>query len=196
METAEADRIDEFPSEQTPEKQEESPAEKTGAGSASMELFAHMNGTVIPLEEVKDDAFSQKVLGEGVAIEPEEGKLYSPCDGKIEMVFDTRHAITLVSEEGCEILLHIGIDTVKDDAFSQKVLGEGVAIEPEEGKLYSLCDGKIEMVFDLEGIHNEGYQTTTPLIICNTDDYSSVRSAGSRKISAGESLVEIILQVQ
>lgn len=101
-----------------------------------MELFAHMNGTVIPLEEVKDDAFSQKVLG------------------------------------------------------------EGVAIEPEEGKLYSLCDGKIEMVFDLEGIHNEGYQTTTPLIICNTDDYSSVRSAGSRKISAGESLVEIILQVQ
>ena len=183
METAETDRMDEFPREQTPEKQEESHAEKTGTESVAMELFAHMNGTVIPLEEVKDDAFSQKVLGEGVAIEPEEGKLYSPCDGKIEMVFDTRHAITLVSEEGCEILLHIGIDTVK-------LGGKYFEVHVSDGQ--EVRKGDLLASFDLEGIRNEGYETTTPLIICNTDDYSSIRSAGGGKISVGESLVEII----
>ena len=182
METADADRIDEFSSEQTPEKQEESPTEKTGAGSASMELFAHMNGTVVPLEEVKDDAFSQKVLGEGVAIEPEEGKLYSPCDGKIEMVFDTRHAITLVSEEGCEILLHIGIDTVK-------LGGKYFDVHVSDGQ--EVRKGDLLASFDLEGIRNEGYQTTTPMIICNTDDYSSVRPAGGGKISVGEPVLRV-----
>ncbi len=72
-----------------------------------------MNGTVVPLENVADDVFSQKILGDGIAIEPQEGKLFAPCDGTIDSVFDTKHAVNIVSANNTEILLHIGIDTVK-----------------------------------------------------------------------------------
>ena len=90
---------------------QENKTNKSGLGV--MELYAHMNGAVVLLENVEDEAFSSKVLGDGIAIEPAEGKLYAPCDGKVGMVFDTKPAINLVSKDGCEILLHIGIDTVK-----------------------------------------------------------------------------------
>ena len=72
-----------------------------------------MTGKAVPLEEVGDEVFSAKVLGEGIAIEPAEGRLYAPCDGRVDMVFDTKHAVNIVSSDGCEVLLHIGIDTVK-----------------------------------------------------------------------------------
>ena len=90
---------------------QENKTNKSGLGV--MELYAHMNGAVVLLENVEDEAFYSKVLGDGIAIEPAEGKLYAPCDGKVGMVFDTKPAINLVSKDGCEILLHIGIDTVK-----------------------------------------------------------------------------------
>ena len=92
---------------------------------ACMKLFSHMNGEIVPLEKVEDEVFSAKILGDGVAIEPSEGKLYAPCDGEVDMVFDTKHAINIVSAEGCEILLHIGIDTVKlgGQFFETHVLG-------------------------------------------------------------------------
>lgn len=98
------------------------------------------------------------------------------------MVFDTKHAITLVSEEGCEILLHIGIDTVK-------LGGKYFDVHVSDGQ--EVRKGDLLASFDLEGIRNEGYQTTTPMIICNTEDYSSVRSAGGGKISAGEPILRI-----
>lgn len=84
-------------------------AEKTDA----IRLGAPVSGTVVPLSEVQDEVFSQRILGDGITFQPSEGKLYAPCDGTMHMVFDTEHAISLVSEDGCEILLHIGIDTVK-----------------------------------------------------------------------------------
>lgn len=151
--------------------------------SVNIELSAYMNGTVVTLENVEDEAFSQKILGDGVAIEPDEGKLYSPCDGKVEMVFDTKHAINLVSDEDCEILLHIGIDTVK-------LKGKYFDVHVSNGQ--KIHRGDILISFDLDGIRSEGYKTTTPLIICNTDDYSSIESAGSGKISVGEHLVTIV----
>lgn len=76
-------------------------------------LYAHMTGKAVPLEEVGDEVFSAKVLGEGIAIEPAEGRLYAPCDGRVDTVFDTKHAVNIISSDGCEVLLHIGIDTVK-----------------------------------------------------------------------------------
>lgn len=145
-------------------------------------LYAHLNGTVVPLEDVEDEAFSSKVLGEGAAIEPTEGKLYAPCDGKVEMVFDTKHAINLVSKDGCEILLHIGIDTVK--------LG---------GKFFEVhvCDGQeirrgdLLISFNMEEIRKAGFKTTTPMIICNTDDYHAVTTIASGKVSADEAIIQI-----
>lgn len=150
--------------------------------SANIELCAHMNGTLVPLEEVQDEAFSQKILGDGVAIEPKEGRLYAPCDGKVEMVFDTKHAINLVSHEGCEILLHIGIDTVK--------LG-GKYFEAHVSDGQKIHKGDLLISFDLDGIRSEGYQTTTPLIICNTEDYLRIKSVSSGEVSAGELLMKM-----
>ena len=148
----------------------------------NMDLSAYMNGTAIPLSEVEDEVFSQKILGEGVAIKPEEGKLYSPCRGKVEMVFDTKHAINLVSDQGCEILLHIGIDTVK-------LGGKYFDVHVSDGQ--EIHKGELLISFDLDGIKGEGYETTTPMIICNTGDYDSVRAVNSGKISVGEKLVKI-----
>lgn len=182
METADADRLDGLPGVPTQEKQEESAKEETKTESAGLELFAHMNGTVLPLEEVEDETFAQKLLGDGVAIEPDEGKLYAPCDGTVQMIFDTKHAITLVSDEGCEVILHIGIDTVK-------LGGKYFDVHVSGGQ--KVHKGDLLISFDLEGIRSEGYKTTTPLIICNTDDYSAIKTIRSGKTAAGEPLINI-----
>ena len=134
------------------------------------------------LENVEDEAFASKVLGEGIAIEPSDGKLYAPCDGKVEMIFDTNHAINIVSREGCEILLHIGIDTVKlNGKYFKAHVSDGQEIKK----------GDLLISFDIEGIKDEGYKTITPMVICNTDDYSSVNPEVSGTISAGEKIIEI-----
>ena len=146
------------------------------------ELSAHLNGTVIPLENVEDEAFASKVLGEGVAIEPTEGKLFAPCDGKVEMVFDTKHAINIVSEQGCEILLHIGIDTVKlGGKYFEAHVSDGQVIKT----------GDLLISFDIDAIRNEGYKITTPMIICNTDDYKLVEPVASGKVYAGAKVINI-----
>ncbi len=161
-------------------------AERTGHTAENavtdIALFAHMNGTIVPLENVEDDAFSTEVLGDGIAIEPKEGKLYAPCDGKVDMVFDTKHAVNLVSAQGCEILLHIGIDTVKlNGRFFDVYVSDGQEIHK----------GDLLISFDLNGIKNAGYKTTTPMIICNTENYNSVKPIHSGNISAGEKIIEI-----
>ena len=181
LDTAESDNVDALLGKTDFEapKQEE----KTDkAGGKAIELYAHMNGTVVPLEEVEDEAFSSKVLGDGVAIEPSEGKLYAPCDGKVDMVFDTKHAINLVSADGCEILLHIGIDTVKlGGKFFEAHVSDGQEIHK----------GDLLISFDTEEVRNAGFKITTPLIICNTDDYSAVEAVGTGVIATGEKIIEI-----
>lgn len=156
---------------------------ETADADGFIELSAYMNGTVVPLEEVKDEAFSQKILGDGVAIEPKEGRLYAPCDGTVEMVFDTKHAINLVSDQGCEILLHVGIDTVK-------LGGKYFEVHVSDGQ--KIHKGDLLISYDLDGIRSEGYQTTTPLIICNTEDYSRIRTVKSKEVSAGELLIKVL----
>lgn len=146
------------------------------------ELYAHINGTVVALEDVEDEVFSEKVLGEGIAIEPTEGKLYAPCDGKIESVFDTKHAVNIVSDNGCEILLHIGIDTVKlNGKFFESHIKDGQTIKK----------GDLLISFDIDEIKKAGYKTTTPMIVCNTDDYESIKTVASGKISAGSEIIKI-----
>ena len=129
-----------------------------------------------------DEAFSGKVLGEGAAVEPTEGRLYAPCDGRVETVFDTRHAINLVSAEGAEILLHIGIDTVKlGGKFFEAHVTEGQEIRK----------GDLLITFDIEEIKKAGYKTITPIIVCNSEDYSSVEAVKTGEIRAGDSIIKI-----
>lgn len=181
LDTADADNVDELLGETVPaEPVSEEKTEKKE--SQSITLYSHLNGEIVNLEDVEDEAFSSKVLGDGIAVEPAEGKLYAPCDGKVDMVFDTKHAINLVSSEGCEILLHIGIDTVKlNGEFFEAHVSDGQEIHK----------GDLLITFDIDGIRNAGYKTTTPMIICNTDDYSEVAAAASGSISAGEKIIEI-----
>lgn len=150
--------------------------------SKPTELYSHLNGTIVPLENVEDEAFSSKVLGEGVAIEPKDNKLYAPCDGKVDMVFDTKHAINLVSNDGCEILLHIGIDTVKlDGKFFEAHVTDGQEIHK----------GDLLISFDINGIKEAGFKLTTPMIVCNTDDYSSVNVTAKGDVKAGQTVLSV-----
>ena len=174
-----ADKIDELLDGNTQAAVAE---QKTANKAESGTLYAHLTGKVVPLEQVEDEAFSAKVLGDGISIEPTQGKLYAPCDGKVDMVFDTKHAVNLVSSTGCEILLHVGIDTVKlDGKFFEAHVSDGDNIKK----------GDLLISFDIDGIKNAGYKVTTPMIICNTDDYKSIKKTADGSISAGEKIIEI-----
>lgn len=163
-------------------KETNSQSEASPSGKDTITLSAHMNGTIVPLENVEDDVFSQKILGDGIAIEPKEGKLFAPCDGKIDSVFDTKHAINIVSSDNTEILLHIGIDTVKL---------EGKHFEAHVSDGQDIKKGDLLISFDMEAIKAEGFKLTTPLIICNTDDYSNITPAAQGAILAGDEIIKI-----
>ena len=149
---------------------------------SDMIIYTHMNGTVIPLEKVEDDVFSQKILGDGIAIEPSEGKLFAPCDGKIDTVFETKHAVNMVSKEGVEILMHIGIDTVKLE-------GKYFEVHVTDGQ--TVKRGDLLVSFDRKAIQAAGYKLTTPLLICNTDDYTAVQPVSEGVVSAGKAAIKI-----
>lgn len=179
LESDDSDMTDELLGEMLETSEGSNKTEKTHGQNAT--LYAHLSGETVPLESVDDEAFSTKVLGEGIAIEPTEGKLYSPCNGKVDMVFDTKHAINLVSDEGCEILLHIGIDTVK-------LLGKYFTAHVTDGQ--AISKGDLLITFDIDGIRKAGFKTTTPMIVCNSDDYDKFNILSSGRVSAGDALLE------
>ena len=150
--------------------------------SVNVVLGAHMNGRVQPLSEVADEAFASGAMGSGAAIEPAEGKLYAPADGVIEAVFPTKHAVGMVTSEGVELLMHIGIDTVKLGGKHFEA-----HVQPEQ----SVKKGDLLVSFDMEAIRAEGYPLTTPIIVCNTDDYSAVETLASGEIQNGADLLQI-----
>lgn len=191
MDSPQSDDLDSIlintPPEATQEKpQTKKPSQTQGTQvlgkTGAIVIYSHLNGTVVNLEDVNDDVFSQKILGEGIAVEPSEGKLYAPCDGKINSVFDTKHAVTIQSADGAEVLLHIGIDTVK--------LG-GKHFESHVSDGQEIKKGDLLVTFDIDAIKAEGYQLTTPLIIANTDEYHAIYPAAQGNISAGSELLKI-----
>lgn len=169
-------------SDKTEEKPQTEGSENTETNGKTITLYSHMNGTAVKLEDVEDEVFSQKILGEGAAVEPSEGKLYAPCDGKIDSVFDTKHAVNMVSSDGVEILLHIGIDTVK--------LG-GQYFEAHVSDGQEVKKGDLLISFDMDKIKAAGYKVTTPIIIGNTDDYASVEPVAQNSVSAGDIILKI-----
>lgn len=155
---------------------------RASEGKQDAVMYAHMNGTVVPMAEVQDEVFSACVLGEGVAIEPSEGKLYAPADAIVENVFDTHHAIGLLTEDGVELLLHIGINTVelKGQYFQAHVQAD-----------QKVKKGDLLISFDIEAVRAAGYLLTTPMIVCNTDNYQSVVPVTAGTVKAGDSLLEV-----
>ena len=145
-------------------------------------LSACLNGTVVPLAEVKDEAFASGALGDGIAIEPIDGELVAPADGEISSTFETHHAVGMTTVDGAELLMHIGIDTVK-------LGGKHFTYLVSEGD--KVRKGQPLIRFELEAIKAEGYPVTTPLIVCNTDDYAAVVAKASGTVKQGDALLEL-----
>lgn len=143
-------------------------AADTTAATTEETLTSPVNGTQIPLAEVADETFASEMLGATVAVEPADGKIVAPCDGEVSNIFETGHAVCITTEAGGELLIHIGIDTVKMD-------GKGFTKKVSDGDKVHAGDILVET--DLEEIKNAGYQTTTMMILTNTDEFGNVTRA-------------------
>lgn len=135
--------------------------------SLSEEVNQPIEGKIIPLNQVEDDAFSQEVLGKGIAIIPSEGKVYAPFDGTVITLFPTKHAIGIVSDNGCEVLIHIGMNTVQ-------LNGKYFTSHVQQGD--KVKKGQLLVEFDIDHILQEEYNLETPVIITNTKDYSNINT--------------------
>lgn len=145
-------------------------------------VYSPCKGNIIELSQVRDDVFSQKILGDGCAVEPDENNLYAPCDGRVDTVFDTKHAINIASKSGAEILLHVGIDTVKlGGKYFEVFVADGQEVKK----------GDLLLTFDREKIKEAGYLTTIPVIICNSDEYEAIKATATGKVDAGNSIITL-----
>lgn len=146
-------------------------------------LRAPMNGVVLPLSSLEDAAFSKGALGRGVAIEPKHGKVVSPADGVITTFFETGHAVGITTENGTEILIHVGMDTVK-------LGGRFFTPKAKQGDVVKAGDLLLE--FDLKGIKSEGYVTATPIVITNSADYLDILETEQKNIAFGDDFITLI----
>ena len=128
-----------------------------------------------------DPTFREEILGKGIAVLPAEGRIYAPCDGTVTTVFPTGHAVAVTSDEGAEILIHVGLDTVKLE-------GNGFSVRTEAGS--RVKRGELLLEADISFIKNAGYESITPVIVCNTSEFSSVEAKTGIK-RPGETCLEL-----
>ena len=145
-------------------------------------IYAPLKGEAIESAAVNDPTFAEEMLGKGMAIKPAEGKVYAPFDGTVAMVFDTKHAVSLVSDKGTEVLIHVGLDTVM-------LKGEHYTAHVESGA--SVKIGDLLLVFDMEAIAAAGYDTVTPVVVCNADDYKDVIRTTGKQVVPGDVVMEL-----
>ena len=145
-------------------------------------ITSPLEGKVIPLTEVKDPTFSQEILGKGAAIIPEKGVVYAPFDGKVDAVFETGHALGLVSEDGVELLVHVGIDTVNL---------KGKYFTPKKKSGDTMKKGDILLEFDIDKIKADGYDVTTPIIISNTEQFAKVKACEDKVVTKESKLLSV-----
>ena len=143
-------------------------------------LLSPIAGKVIPLSDVNDQTFAAGRLGQGVAIEPSGNKVVAPSDSKIEAIFPTGHALALHTKEGLDVLIHIGLDTVKLD-------GRHFNVKAEVGQTVKKGDVLIE--FDRDAIQSEGYDVTAPILICNSVEYASIKGNVGDTVSELDQLI-------
>ena len=139
-------------------------------------------GQVIPLSEVNDPVFASEAMGKGCAVIPTEGKVYAPFDGTIVGLLDSHHAVGMESENGIEILVHIGMDTVK-------LNGKHFTCHIEDGQ--HVKKGQLLLEFDIEAIKNEGYEVVTPVVITNSDEFTEITTEAAGQVRNGDELLKL-----
>lgn len=147
------------------------------------QVASPLKGEAIALKDVPDETFAQGVLGDGIAVEPSEGKVVAPADGTVGTLFDTHHAIGLNLDNGAELLIHIGINTVE-------LGGEGYTAHVAEGD--RVKKGQTLITFDKALIASKGYKTVTPVIVTNSFEYSAVKALANGSVSVGDALLELV----
>lgn len=144
-------------------------------------IISPLEGKLVDLSEVKDEVFSAGILGDGIAIIPEKGELHAPVDAVIDMISDSKHAISMIGNNGIEMLLHVGMDTVKL---------EGKHFEPQVKNGDTVKAGQLLMKFDIESIKKAGYEVTTPVVIMNSDHYVLTK-AKQGSVKTGHSIIRL-----
>lgn len=145
-----------------------------------MNVLSPLSGKVIPLEEVPDEVFSQKMMGDGIAIEPTGKDVLAPFSGVVVNVFQTKHAINLRADNGAEILIHMGLDTVELD-------GKGFDVHVNNGQ--KIKKGDLLATYDIEAVAKENYKTVTPVILLNGEKFSLTQVKTGVEVSSGEDLI-------
>ncbi|MCF1616673.1 beta-glucoside-specific PTS transporter subunit IIABC [Tetragenococcus koreensis] len=148
-----------------------------------IDIASPLDGELIPLSAVEDEVFSSEAMGQGDAIIPTDGKLVAPFDGKIASVFPTKHAIGLTDENGIELLIHIGMDTVQLE-------GKHFTNHVEKGQMIKQGDALI--TFDVAAIKEAGYSVVSPVIVTNTNDFKQVASEKSRHVTPGDKIMTVV----
>ncbi len=174
--------FEDIPEEESAGSNEETAVPEDGSRVVPEEIYAPITGRVIPLENVEDTVFSSKMMGDGVAIEPEEGRVYAPFDGEVSATVDSRHAIGMTGKSGCEILIHVGLNTVE-------LNGEGFQYHVAMGD--SVKKGDLLLEFDINGLREKGYSFITPVIVANSGSYSSLRAETNGRVKSGDALIYV-----
>lgn len=143
-------------------------------------VLSPVKGRVLPLSQASDQAFAQGALGKGVLIEPTEGIVRAPFDGTVMTLFPTKHAIGLISDQGMELLIHIGMDTVQLD-------GNGFDAKVAQGD--KIKKGQVLLTFDIEAIKEAGYSIETPVIVTNTGDYLDIVEIQDGDVTSNDTLI-------
>lgn len=171
--------FDDIPEEDNSGADEGTEASVYVSQAANEEVYAPISGKVISLENVKDTVFSSKMMGDGAAIEPTDGRVYAPFDGEVSATVDSGHAIGLTSKNGCELLIHVGLNTVE-------LNGEGFRYHVTIGD--SVKKGDLLLEFDINTLRDNGYSLTTPVIVSNPEMYVSLETVDSDNIKCGDLL--------
>ena len=174
--------VEETDSEESAASETKTASDNTKTTSSEEVLNAPVNGKIIPNDQIADDTFAAEVLGKTVAIEPADGIITAPCDGEIVSIFDTGHAVCILTDGGAELLIHVGIDTVKMD-------GNGFTKKISDGAKVHAGDVLIEA--DLNAIKEAGHPATTMMILTNTDLYDSVECAAPGTVTGKSSVMKL-----
>ena len=145
-------------------------------------IYAPMAGNAVEITKVPDPTFAEGLLGQGIAIEPTDGKVYAPVNGTVDTMFETGHAVSLVSDNGIEILIHVGLETVGLE-------GKPFQVKCQNGQ--KVKKGDILMIADLAAIEAAGLPTITPVLICNTDDYTTFNTTTGKAVTNADVVIEL-----